>query len=217
MNDAVISPPNSRAVFPPTAISARYIGCEICGRAAPFGQRACWRCGAHLPRRGRRSLTAVWVWLGLGLTLYVPANLYPMLITTSFGKVSQNTIVGGAIDLAGHGSWGVAGIVFFASVVIPIAKFLAIGRLGLMVAGGPALAPHAALRLYEVVEFIGRWSMIDVFVVAILSALVRMGILANIAPGPAAALFALSVGATMLSARAFDQRLIWDRFRAADG
>ncbi|QIE57849.1 paraquat-inducible membrane protein A [Pikeienuella piscinae] len=198
-------------------MAAHYIGCEICGRAAPFGQRACRRCGAHLPRRGRRSFAAVWVWLGLGLAFYIPANLYPMLITTNFGKVYQSTIVGGAIDLAAHGSWGVAGIVFFASVVIPIAKFLAIGRLGVMAAGGAPLAPHAALRLYEVVEFIGRWSMIDVFVVAILSALVRMGMLANVAPGPAAALFALSVGATMLSARAFDQRLIWDRIGAADG
>ncbi|MFV0474220.1 MAG: paraquat-inducible protein A [Pikeienuella sp.] len=200
-----------------TARADRHVGCEQCGCAAPIGRARCRRCGSALPKRGRRSLSAVWIWLVVGFAFYLPANLYPMLITRNLGAEYASTIVGGAVELFAHGSYGVAGIVLFASVVIPIAKFLSIARLGLMAAGGPALPPHQALVLYEVVEFIGRWSMIDVFVVAILSALVKMGYLASIDPGPAAAFFALSVAATMFSARAFDPRLIWDRIGESHG
>ncbi|WP_340107165.1 paraquat-inducible protein A [Pikeienuella sp. HZG-20] len=200
-----------------TARGSRRVGCEICGLAAPAGAHVCRRCGAHLPRDGRRSLAAVWFWLIAGLALYIPANLHPMLISTYLGRVSGSTIVGGVVDLATHGAWGVAAIVFFASVVIPITKFLIIARLALMAGGGPALGAKRAIGLYEAVEFIGRWSMIDVFVVAILAALVQMGFLARLEPGPAAALFALSVACTMFSARAFDPRLIWDRIGGRHG
>lgn len=197
-----------------TALRAHRIGCEICGVAHPVAARHCTRCGARLPRAGRRPLALVWLWLGVGFLFYIPANLYPMLITTSLGRVLDSTIIGGVVELVQHGSWGVAGIVFFASVVIPIAKFLIIARLALMAGGGPALDAERAVTMYELVEFIGRWSMIDVFVVAILSALVQMGFLATLAPGSAAAFFALSVACTMFSARAFDPRLIWDRIGA---
>ncbi len=197
-----------------TAREAGMVGCEQCGRAVRLGVRLCPRCGSHLPRAGRRPLRRVWAWLAAGLLLYIPANVLPMLVATTLGHDSPNTIVGGAIELAEAGSWGVAFIVFFASIVIPVAKFLVIIRLGIMAAGGPALRPHTALRMHEIVEFIGRWSMIDVFVVAILAALVRLGFLASLSPGPAAPFFALSVAFTMLAARAFDPRLIWDRIGA---
>ncbi len=192
-----------------SARDAGMIGCHICGRASPMGEARCPRCGAKLMAQGRGRLDAVWAWLISGMIFYVPANAYPMLIGDQLGRRSESTIVGGAFDLMAHGSYGVASIVLVASVVIPLAKFGAVARLSIMVRR-PAGDPHRAMKLYEVVEFIGRWSMIDVFVVAILAALVQMGFLANLKPGPAAAFFALSVATTMLSARAFDPRLIWD-------
>lgn len=199
-----------------TALKAGFVSCDVCGRAAKADEAAtgrvhCSRCGALVPTTGRRSLQAVWAWLIVGIIFYIPANLYPMLMTQQFGRTSGSTIVGGAFELIAHHSYGVAIIVLVASVAIPIAKFVIIARLALAATGQKQMSPHRALHLYEVVEFVGRWSMIDVFVVAILAALVQMGFLASLTPGPAAAFFALSVAATMLSARAFDPRLIWDK------
>lgn len=196
-----------------TAHRAGLVGCRGCGRVWPEAETVCARCGAPLSPPDRRSLQAVWAWLAAGLIFYVPANLLPMLRTETFAGLQGNhesTIIGGAVELARYGNWGVAAIVFVASVVIPIAKFVAIAWLA-RIAGRPATmrAAHRRLRLYEIVEFIGRWSMIDVFVVAILSALVQLGFVASIHPGPAAVSFALSVAFTMLSAQSFDPRLIW--------
>lgn len=196
-----------------TAHRAGLVGCRSCGRVWPEAELICHRCGAPLIPPDRRSLQAVWAWLAAGIIFYIPANLLPMLKTQTFAGLQGNTestIIGGAIELVRYGNWGVATIVFVASVIIPIAKFVAIGWLA-RIAGRPATveAAHWRLRLYEIVEFIGRWSMIDVFVVAILSALVQLGFVASIHPGQAAVSFALSVAFTMLSAQSFDPRLIW--------
>ena len=142
---------------------------------------------------------------------YIPANLYPMLRTQTLLDTSENTIVGGAIDLAQHGAVAVALIVLIASVAIPVGKFIAIGYLALNLGNAAPLSAHRRQQLFELVEFIGRWSMIDVFVVAILSSLVQLNFVATIQPGPAALTFALSVIFTMLSAKSFDSRMIWDR------
>jgi paraquat-inducible protein A len=197
----------------PTAHRAHLVGCRGCGRVWPEDRAECGRCGAALLPPDRRSLRAVWAWLIAGFIFYVPANLFPMLRTSTFAGLAGNTestIFGGVLELIHYGNWGIAGVVFVASIVIPIAKFLAIGWLA-SVAGRPATlrAAHRRLMLFEVVEFIGRWSMIDVFVVAILSALVQLGFVASIHPGSAAVCFALSVAFTMLSAQSFDPRLIW--------
>ena len=193
-----------------TARAAGMVGCTSCGRAHPGGTRACTRCGAALAVRTPRALQQVWAWTLAGLIAYIPANIFPMLRTTTFGRTQENTIIGGAIELAQHGNWGVAAIVFVASVVIPVLKFLAIGWLAIAVAHKVPMRGHARLRLYEFVEWIGRWSMIDVFVVAILSALVQLDFAATINPGIAAVAFALSVAFTMLAAQSFDSRMIWD-------
>ena len=116
----------------------------------------------------------------------------------------------GHVELAKHGSYGIAFVILLASVGIPLAKFLAIAFLALSVQRRDAIAPERRQQLYEVVEYIGRWSMIDVFVVAILASLVQLNIVVTITPGPAALTFALSVIFTMLSAQAFDSRMIWD-------
>ena len=115
------------------------------------------------------------------------------------------------ILFAAHGSYGIAFVILLASVGIPLAKFAAIAFLALSVRRGSNMDPDRRQGLYEVVEYIGRWSMIDVFVVAILSSLVQLNIIVTITPGPAALTFALSVIFTMLSAQAFDSRMIWDR------
>lgn len=199
-----------------TARDAGLIGCRRCGRV--HGRRAtvCLRCGGTLFSRDKRSLQRVWAWLIAGLIAYIPANLYPMLLTSTFGQTTSNTIVGGVIELVHYGEYGIAAIVFGASVMIPIGKFIAIAYLAISVQRASTLSGHARQRLYEVVEFIGRWSMIDVFVVAILSALVQLNFVAQIHPGIAAICFALSVAFTMISAQSFDPKTIWDAGEATD-
>jgi paraquat-inducible protein A len=185
-------------------------GCARCTRVSPAGTSRCPRCGSRLSGRWPGSLSKVWAWWFAGLICYFPANLYPMLETSTLGQTQSDTIVGGAIELADHGNYGVAAIILIASVLIPVSKFLVIAGLAIGVMRRPALSEHLRHRGHEIVEYIGRWSMIDVFVVAILSSLVQLKALAVIEPGPAALFFALSVIFTMLSAQAFDPRLIWD-------
>ncbi|QYX58472.1 paraquat-inducible protein A [Roseovarius sp. SCSIO 43702] len=186
------------------------VACTRCTRVWPMGTETCGRCGHHLESRDTESLQRVWAWLIVGMVCYVPANIYPMLRTTTLVSTQENTIVGGAIELGLHGNWGIAIVILVASVLIPVGKFIAIGGLAIGVQHRPALSSIRRQQLYEVVEFIGRWSMIDVFVVAILSSLVQLQALASIKPGPASLFFALSVIFTMLSAQSFDSRMIWD-------
>jgi len=193
-----------------TARAAGLVACRHCARVWPAGTAQCERCGSHLQSRDTHSLQKVWaLWLA-GLICYVPANLYPMLKTETLLQHSESTIIGGAVELLHHGSFGVAGIILVASVLIPVGKFMAIAYLAVSVRRGTKMSSGRRHRLYEVVEFIGRWSMIDVFVVAILSSLVQLSVVASIHPGPAALTFALSVVCTMLAAQSFDPRLIWD-------
>lgn len=157
------------------------------------------------------SLQRVWAWWIAGVLAYIPANLYPMLHTRTLLHSSEDTIIAGAFEIAAHGSIIVAGIILGASVIIPLCKFFAIAYLALAVTRGAHWPARRQFVLYEVVEFIGRWSMIDVFVVAILCSVVQLSVAASIAPGVAALAFACSVIFTMLSAQSFDPRLIWDR------
>jgi paraquat-inducible protein A len=160
--------------------------------------------------RDDKSLQRVWaLWL-VGVMCYVPANLYPMLQTRTLRSVQEDTIVGGAVELIRHGAVGIAAIILIASVVIPLGKFMAIAFLAVSVTRPSSVSNHHRQLLYEVVEYIGRWSMIDIFVVAIMSSLVQLNTLAAVNPGRASLFFALSVIFTMLSAQAFDSRMIWD-------
>lgn len=194
-----------------TARLAGLRGCRVCGKANPPEAAHCGRCGSWLKEP---DLQAVWAWLAAGMVAYIPANLYPMMRTTSLGRTFDSTIIGGALDVAASGDWFVAIVILVASVAIPILKFMVIAYLAINVQIRQRMRGPRRLLLYEVVEFIGRWSMIDVFVVAILAALVQFDFAAAIKPGIAAASFALSVVFTMLAARCFDPRLLW---RAEDG
>ncbi len=193
-----------------TAKSQGLVGCHRCGRVWEPNTPTCGRCGATLHSRTTNSLAKVWFFWTLGLLAYVPANLWPMLETRLFFRTSDDTIVEGALKLLAHGSVGTALIILIASVAIPVFKFAAIAWLALTVRRRLPSTAKWRHRVFEAVEFIGRWSMIDVFVVAILASLVQFSVLASVRPGAAALAFALSVIFTMLSALSFDSRMIWD-------
>lgn len=193
-----------------TARDAGMVACTSCGLVASPDVEVCPRCHARIQSRNEGSIQRVLAWLIAGLIVYVPANMYPMLRTTQMFKSQDSTIVGGVVDLIHHHAYAIAAIVFVASVVIPVGKFIVIAYLAVLLSRPHNKDPHKLHTLHAAVEFIGRWSMIDVFVVAILVALVQFDVLASIKPGLAAACFALSVVFTMLSAQAFDPRLIWD-------
>ncbi|WP_108815805.1 paraquat-inducible protein A [Loktanella sp. Alg231-35] len=196
-----------------TAREAGLVACQRCGQVHAMQDTICKRCSGALQSRDTESLQKVWAWLLAGMIAYLPANLYPMLLTSTLTERSESTIIGGVVELVEYGSLGIAAIVFIASVMIPVGKFIAIAYLAISVQRRSMASQHERHKAYEVVEFIGRWSMIDVFVVAILSALVQLDTIATINPGIAAVSFALSVIFTMLSAQAFDSRLIWDADR----
>ncbi|WP_300019665.1 paraquat-inducible protein A [uncultured Roseobacter sp.] len=201
-------------------ISARDLGvvaCTRCLQVWPQGVQTCARCGHKLVQRDLKSLQRVWALWIIGFMCYIPANIYPMLRTRTLFHVQEDTIVGGAIELMHHGSIGVAAIILIASVVIPLAKFMAIAFLAISVTRPSTVSQNQRQLLYEVVEYIGRWSMIDIFVVAILSSLVQLKVLVAINPGLASLFFALSVIFTMLSAQAFDSRMIWDAQQQGKG
>lgn len=198
-----------------TAREAGLVACTACGLVT-HPDNVCSRCGAALYSRRPDSFQHTLAWLIAGMIFFIPANLYPMLITKTLGTEQKSTIVGGVIELFEYGSYFVAIVVGVASILVPLAKFAVIGMLLLSIRYSWPLDPHQRLHMYEVTEFIGRWSMIDVFVVAILVALVQLDFLASVNPGVAAFSFALSVIFTMLSAQSFDQRLIWDSMYGTD-
>ncbi len=198
-----------------TAQDRGLVTCRSCLRVWPVGTDRCGRCDARLMSRDVGSLNRVWAWWVAGVMFYIPANIYPMLVTRTLFETSEATIVGGAVELAHYGAYGIAAIILIASVLIPVAKFACIAFLALSMGRSGNATAHSRFVVYELVEYIGRWSMIDVFVVAILSALVQLDVAAEIHPGGAALSFALSVVFTMLSAQAFDSRMIWDRIEDA--
>ena len=193
---------------PASAASAGLALCHSCALVSPVEMERCPRCHASLHLRNRESLQRT-IALTLGaLILYFPANMLPILTVDSFAGRQSNTIVGGVIDFWREEDYPVAVIIFAASVVIPVLKLISIAVL--CFAAHVGRWPQPMTRLYRVTEFIGRWSMVDVFVVAILVGVVQLGSVISIQPGAAAVSFAGVVVLTMLAAETFDQRLIWD-------
>lgn len=194
-----------------TAQQAGLARCDHCGALHRLPViDACRLCGATVRSRKRDSLQRTWAFLLVGLMAYIPANLYPIMITKSFSGNTSDTIFSGIISLAQSGSVFVALVVFVASVLIPVAKFLIIAGLALSLHFEWAMSEHTRHVLHTITEFIGRWSMIDVFVVAVLAALIQLGAILSIEPGAGINAFALSVVFTMFSATSLDPRLIWD-------
>lgn len=205
---------------PVTAAQAGLLTCHACGllnRPAPHAHElACVRCGAHLHHRKPDSIARTWAFLIAACILYIPANLLPVMETGSLFGAQSDTIMSGVIYLWVSGSWPLAALIFFASIMVPLAKIIALLVLVVSVQRRSAWAPQQRARLYRVTEFVGRWSMIDIFVVAILAALVQFQALATIRAGSGATAFGAVVVLTMLAAEAFDPRLIWDAVRDDD-
>ncbi|GEA50804.1 paraquat-inducible protein A [Vibrio inusitatus NBRC 102082] len=193
-----------------------HLSCHVCGLIHQYTENEirCNRCATRLHTfEPKQNLQVVWAFLLTSMVFYLPANLYPMMYTSALGSNSQgSTILGGVIELWEMGDYPVALIILFASILIPIAKMMSLSFLfwhAKRVQHMPFEASYRYLKLYRVTEFIGRWSMIDIFVVAILVALVQIDGIMVIYPGPAALYFAAVVIFTMLSAMTFDSRMMW--------
>ncbi|MCZ6830928.1 MAG: paraquat-inducible protein A [Gammaproteobacteria bacterium] len=194
-----------------TAASRNLASCHVCCKLAPANLHACPRCGSALHLRKVDSLQRTLALLITASILYIPANVYPIMITDQLGASEESTILGGVVLLINLGSVPVAAVIFIASVMVPMGKFLAMYYLVWSVNSPQAASGRQRTVLYQLTELIGKWSMVDVFVVAILVALVHLGGILVIRPGVAALAFAGVVMVTMVAARSFDPRLIWDR------
>ena len=187
--------------------------CPCCTAILAAEQHDCPRCGVIAAPRRKHSLQWTLALLFTSLMIYIPANLLPIMVTETLGTPYPSNIMAGVILLWSDGSYPVALVIFIASIMVPSLKMLAIGWLCWNASGRGQRDSERMHLIYEVVEFVGRWSMIDVFVIAVLSALVRMGQLMNVYPATGALLFALVVILTMIAAMTFDPRLTWDRVR----
>ncbi len=198
---------------PLTASQAGLRACLTCGQVARVpapGPVGCPRCSARLNRRKPASLLRTWTFLGAAMVLYIPANLLPIMELESLLDWQSDTILSGVVFLWTSGSWPLAILVFVASIMVPLLKMLALLVLLIAVQHGVSLHRGDLARLYRVIEFIGRWSMLDVYVVAILVTLVQLQFVATVTPGPGALAFGAVVVLTMLATSSFDPRLIWD-------
>ncbi|MEM6484244.1 MAG: paraquat-inducible protein A [Pseudomonadota bacterium] len=184
--------------------------CQSCQSLIETPGTACPFCGAKTAIRKKDNVQKVWAFWIAGVLAYIPGNVYPIMVTESFSGAKASTIVEGVSALLHHGSYAVAIVVFVASIVVPVAKFVIIAWLALTVQFRWQVSEQRRIEAYEVIEFIGRWSMVDVFVVAALAALIQVGGLMSVKPGIGINAFALSVMFTMLSAMSFDSRGIWD-------
>lgn len=199
-----------------TAKNQGYIACPSCGllcQHAALNESAtllCPRCHATLHSRKPHSIGKTWAFLAAAALLYIPANVLPIMDARSLKEAQVDTIMSGIEYLWKTGSWGLAAIVFIASIVVPCFKLIALSLLNWSVQRKSARWPMLRIRLYRFVELIGRWSMLDIFVVALLVALVQLRMFAVVRAGPAAAAFGAVVVLTMLAAHSFEPRLIWD-------
>ena len=185
--------------------------CHCCMAILPVDQKQCGRCDTSGHARRKNSLQWTMALLITSIFLYIPANLLPIMITQVLGTPMPSTIMAGVVLLWSEGSYPVAMVILIASIIVPTMKMIAIGWLCWDANSNKEIDRERLHVIYEVVEFVGRWSMIDVFVIAVLSALVRMGQLMSIYPDIGALLFASVVILTMFAAMTFDPRLIWDR------
>jgi paraquat-inducible protein A len=197
-----------------TAASRNLAACHLCCKLADADLHHCPRCGAALHLRKSDSIQRTLALLLTSCILYIPANLYPIMITEQLGTAEGSTIIGGVILLIHHGAVPVALVILLFSVMVPIGKLMAMFYLVWTVKRHSPVSARQRTTMYQITEFVGKWSMVDVFVVAILVALVHLGGLISIQPGIAAVCFAGVVIVTMLAAESFDPRLIWDEMEA---
>jgi paraquat-inducible protein A len=191
--------------------------CTTCGQAQrmvqldPREAAECCRCGSLLARGTTGSLERVAAFSLAALAFYIPANIYPILRMNFYGAYSESTVWDGCVSLARDGQWIVAGVVFSASILIPFIKLLALFYLGITAKFGRERGRRERTRIYRLIEAIGPWAMLDVFLVAVLVALVRLEKLATVLPGPGLVAFTAVVVFTLLASASFDPRSIWEK------
>ena len=195
------------------AMQMSVTGCHSCGlvcHVPGHGHYVCPRCGSGLHFRKPGSVQRSLALVIAAFIFYLPANLLPITHTAALGKVQSDTIMSGVIYFLHHGDWPLALVIFTASVAVPMLKLLILSYLIWSVGRRSRKRPLDRTKLYRITEAVGRWSMVDVFVVTILVALVQLGFLANVEAGPGALYFSMVVIVTMFAAMVFDPRLIWD-------
>jgi paraquat-inducible protein A len=208
--------PQARAPQGAPLDGSRLLACHACGQicdagAMPPGMAlACPRCHASLHARKPGSIGRTWALVLTATILYIPANLLPIMAVIYFGAGEPDTILSGVKALVAADMWPVALLVFFASITVPVLKLCGLVFLLLSVQRGSTWRRRDKTLLYRIVEGVGRWSMVDIFMISILVALVNLGALATIEPRAGALAFAAVVVITMLASMAFDPRLIWD-------
>ncbi|WP_176510267.1 MULTISPECIES: paraquat-inducible protein A [Pseudomonas] len=178
--------------------------------------QTCSRCGAVVHARRPNSIIRTWALLITASILYIPANLLPIMTVKSLGQGSGDTIMSGVITLLKHGMVPIAAVVFIASILVPTFKLVGIALLLYSVQRRQPLSARQRILMYRFIEFIGRWSMLDIFVIAILVAVVNFGRIASVEANLGAVAFATVVILTMLAALTFDPRLIWDNTESDD-
>jgi paraquat-inducible protein A len=194
------------------------VSCDTCGlvqtvdRLPPGSVAECIRCGSFIATRSSTRSLEVTAALSLAaLILYVPANIYPILKMYLYGAYSENTVWEGIVQLMQHDQWGVAVIVFMASMVIPLVKLAGLFSLVVTARMGWGRRLRSRTQLYKLIDAIGPWAMLDVFLLAVLVALVKLGTWATVLPGPGLIAFTAVVVLTMFASAAFDPKLIWER------
>ena len=208
----------SQAADPAASLGAGsgWIGCKCCGLVSavavainPSAPQHCPRCQHTLHWRKPMSLQRTWACVLAAALLYVPANLLPIMHTTQAFRSSPHTLLGGIAELWHDGAWGLAIIVFIASIVVPLMKIGALALLAWSVQYAPQWRRLERARVYALVEAVGHWSMLDVYVVVLLMAMLRFGSVASAQAGTGLLAFAAVVVLTMVAANSFDPRLIW--------
>jgi paraquat-inducible protein A len=200
----------------PDAGSPHYLGCDSCGMVSvdvvgddPTLIQKCPRCSHALRATKPFSIQRTWACVVAAAVLYIPANILPVMVTTSALEHGEHTLLGGIHELWLDGSWGLAIIVFIASIAVPVLKIGVLGLLAWTLQKKPEWRRLERARLYRLIETVGHWSMLDVYVVVLLAATVRFGPIASVSAGLGLLSFAGVVVLTLFAAWSFDPRLIW--------
>lgn len=195
----------------PRGIDRGLAGCHVCHKVAPVSVERCPRCGSHLHLRKKDSIARTLALVVASAVMYVPANILPIMNFRELGVRTESTIISGLIQFWNAGSYPIALVIFTASILIP---FMKIASLLWLCAAAKGKIPNSGKTLgkvYWITELLGRWSMVDIFVVAILVTMVQLGNYMRVTPGPGALAFASVVILTMFAAMSFDPKLLWDQ------
>lgn len=199
-----------------TSINASLISCHLCqqlNHAVKLDRKSqalCSRCGAEMHLRKPNSIPRTWALVITAFIFYIPANMLPVMTVISFGEGEPDTIMSGVVALIEGKMWALALLVLFASFIVPLTKLIGLSYLLISVQMRSRWRPKDRTQLYRIIEVVGRWSMLDIFMISILISLVKLGSIATIEPGAGGTFFAAVVVITMFAAMSFDPRLIWD-------